>query len=68
MIELLSLPERELSRCLEEVQAVPRDQHRQFLDIVADHIGPCAPQDLMIEVVSACTYARWLMHELRNER
>jgi hypothetical protein len=66
MTSLLALPDRELAVCLEAMQTIPRDQHRRFLDVVADQIGPCAPYDLMSEVVSACAYARWLMRELRR--
>lgn len=64
MRSLLTLPARELAICLDQMRDVPREQHRRFRDVVADHINPL--DDLTSEVICACAYARWLMQEPRR--
>jgi hypothetical protein len=49
MTPLLTLPDRELAICLKHLRDIPRQQHRQFLDVVADHIDPLVPSDLTVE-------------------
>ena len=63
MTPILTLPEHELAICLKHLSDIPREQHRRFLDVVANHIDPLVPCELTVEVISACHYARWLVRE-----
>jgi hypothetical protein len=61
MMSVLELPVRELEICLRNMRGIPREQHRRFLDVVADEINPLRPCDLTIDVICACAYARWFV-------
>jgi hypothetical protein len=70
MRAILDLPEHDLAICLGHLQALPRDQHRQFVDVVSHNIDAetFIPGELTGEVIGACHLARYLLRELREAR